>query len=269
LTFTDLSALKDRDQEIEYLLQRLRQDNEKLMKSDRIKDEFLSSISGDLRSPLTAIVGYLRLLKMEGLGPLGPSQRDAVESADKNARRLSSLVDDLLDLSRMDPGAVPLDFQELSSENLADHALESVKPLAESKEIRLSKEIAPGQLVADPGKLSRVLTHLLGNSIKFTQMGGSVTLVSRPWTEGQHPGWLFSVKDSGVGIAEEELERVFDHFYRMDDVTDHASSGSGVGLAVSRRIVEAHGGRIWAENVTGDSGVVFNVFLPQVALPGA
>jgi len=265
LTFTDLTGLKDRDQEIEYLLQRLRQDNEKSMKSDRLKEEFLSSISGDLRSPLTAIVGYLRLLKMEGLGPLSTSQMDAVESADKNARRLSSLVDDLLDLSRLDPGAVPLDYHEILSDALADEALEAAKPLAESKEIRLIKEVAPGTLVADPVKIARVLSHLLGNSIKFTQVGGTVSLGSHPWKEGQHPGWLFYVKDSGVGIPEEELERVFDHFYRMDDAVHHASSGSGVGLAVSRRIVEAHGGRIWAESMPKGPGVVFKVFLPQTA----
>jgi PAS domain S-box-containing protein len=265
LTVNDLTTLKDRDKEIEYLLQRLRQDNERLLQSDRLKDEFMSSISGDFRSPLTAIVGYLRLLKMEGLGPLAPSQRDAVESADKNAHRLSDLVDDLLDLSRLDPGSVPLDFQELSPESLVDQALESLKPLADNKEIRLVKESTPGRIMVDPAKFSRVLSHLLGNSIKFTQPGGLVTLGSLPWKEGQHTGWLFFVKDTGVGIPEEELERVFDHFYRMDDTINSASSGSGIGLAISRRIVEAHGGRIWAESSPTSPGVIFKVFLPQVA----
>jgi signal transduction histidine kinase len=265
LTITDLTTLKDRDKEIEYLLQRLRQDNERLLQSDRLKEDFMASISGDFRSPLTAIVGYLRLLKMEGLGPLSPSQRDAIESADKNAGRLSTLVDDLLDLSRLDPGSLPLDFHELSTEELIDQALAFFKTLANSKEILLKKESTPGHVMADPTKLSRVFTHLLGNSLKFTQPGGTVILGSHPWEDNHHAGWLFFVKDSGIGIPEEELEHVFDHFYRMNDTLNSTSSGSGIGLAVSRRIVEAHGGRIWAESAPNSSGVVFNVFLPQVA----
>lgn len=264
-TFTDRTLLKDRDKEIEYLLQRLRQDNERLVQSDRLKEEFIASISGDLRSPLTAIVGYLRLLRMEGLGALNEGQREAVASADENAKRLSELVADLLDLSRLDPGSTPLEMKELSVETLVEEAMEPYRRLAEQKGLRLLREVVPGRLVADPQKFSRVLVHLLGNSIKFTQAGGAVTVGAHPAHEGQQHGWLFFVRDSGVGIPEGELESVFDKFFRMELREGRAPIGAGIGLTVSRRIVEAHGGRIWAEGNPQGPGVVFQVFLPAAA----
>gem|GEM_PF-2859370 len=266
VTFVDLTPLKDRDKEIEYLLQRLRQDNDRLVQSERLKDTFLSSISGELRSPLTAIMGYLRLLKMEGLGSLNPGQAEAVESAHKNAKRLATLVDDVLDMSRLDPGSTPLDLQETSSEKLLNGFLAAFRPLAEKKGLRLATEIVPGDLLVDIAKIERVVSHLLRNALRYTQAGGTVTLGAHPHKDRQQAGWLIFVKDTGAGVPEAELESVFERFYRMDSHPHDSMAGLGVGLAVSRRIMEAHGGRIWAENVPGSPGVVFKVFLPQASL---
>ncbi len=264
LAIEDQTGLKDRDREIAYLLQRLRQDNERLAQADRLKEEFLSSVTGDLRSPLTAIVGYLKLLKMEGLGPLQQGQRDALEAADKNAQRLSGMVDDLLDMSRLDPGSVPLDYQEISIEKLLNEAIEDLSPMPSMKGIHISKEFSPGETLLDSAKIIRVLSHLLENSVKFTPSGGTIVLSAQPSKEGQQSGWLFSVKDTGVGIPEAERDRIFNKFHLMESVSTQRASGTGLGLSVSKRIVEAHSGHIWAEGAPDGPCAVFKFFLPNI-----
>ena len=264
LALSDKSVVQDLDREIQFLLQRLRKDGDQLARAEQLKDEFLSSVSGDLRSPLTAIVGYLKLLTREGFGPLNPGQRDAAEAADKSARHLSGLVEDLLDMARLDPSSMPLEFKECAVEPLVGEALAGSDAFAEAKHVILMRDVAPGTAHLDPAKIGRVLNHLLRNALKFTQDGGIVQLSAQPGRDGQRWGWLFSVKDSGPGIPEEERERVFGRFFLMGEEAARRTGGTGVGLAVSRRIVEAHGGRIWAEGLPDGPGVVFKVFLPEI-----
>jgi signal transduction histidine kinase len=230
---------------------------ERLRDMDRIKSDLLSNVSHELKTPLTAIKGGLENL-LDGLaGDLNEKQRRYLSRAHDNTEQLHRLINDLLDLSMLETGAVTLRPRAMSCTRLLEDAAESLRPLAERRGIGLyidpAEEIVT---VADRDRLMQVLFNLAGNSLKFTPPGGSVTLSARR----EPAGVMICVRDTGPGVPERELERIFDRFYQVPSSDGVKTGGTGLGLPIARSLVEMHGGRVWAESDPG--GTRFFVVLP-------
>jgi signal transduction histidine kinase len=242
------------------LQERMRREQE----AQRIKDDFLSIVSHELRTPLTSISGYAQLLegRMRGHGENG-KELDQVGVIREQSARMRRLVDDLLDVSRIDRrGGVGVEPEPI---DLALEITEAVNRARRQHPDRPIEVAVPGSLpiVADRDRIGQVITNLLDNAMKYSPDGGVVRATAVPEADGV----LVSVSDEGVGIPESLRDRVFDLFYQADgDAAQRRFGGLGLGLYISRAIVEAHGGRIWAEpNETAGRGTVMRVRLPQRA----
>ncbi len=225
------------------------------------KSDFLASMSHEIRTPMNAIMGIADLLAKTALTP---EQDKFVQIFRRSGANLRNLINDILDLSKVESSQLDLERTDFS---LADHlekVTEMVAPRAQEKGLTLVCEIAPGvsnELVGDPTRLRQVLLNLLGNAIKFTQ-SGSVSLRVESDANGAAPTALrFTVTDTGIGIAEEKLEHVFERFTQADSSTTRRFGGSGLGLTISRRLVELMGGRIWVESEV-DKGSLFAFAVP-------
>jgi signal transduction histidine kinase len=231
--------------------------NRKLLDLDRLKSEFLSTAAHELRTPLTSIKGFLRLL---GAGEkLTNDQIEYVGIATDNAERLYLLVNDLLDMSKLESGLMPIE-KTLKDPLIAfRHALSSVKPLADTKKIILVEDtpavMAP--LEADHPKLEQIAINLLGNALKFTPSEGQITLSVR----SEKSSLLLVIRDTGPGMPPEVLAHIFDKFYMAPGTSSSGVKGTGLGLTISQKLAELHGGRIWAESTQGQ-GSSFHVTIP-------
>jgi signal transduction histidine kinase len=230
---------------------------------DRLKNEFIQNVSHELRTPLAIVRGYAELLASGDLGQLQPEQQPPADIIARRARMLSNLMDDLtaiLEVETQGAKQEPVDLAELVHALLADFQV-----AAKNAGLTLAAEVAPDlPLVSgDPNHLRRVLDNLFGNAFKFTPAGGSVTLCAR--REG--PNVVLKVTDTGVGIPSDKLDRIFERFYQVDGSTTRRYGGVGLGLALVKEIVEAHGGHIVVESEAG-RGSVFTVTWPVLASPG-
>jgi signal transduction histidine kinase/CheY-like chemotaxis protein len=245
----------------------LAQINEELRRLDELKSEFLAMVSHELRTPLTAIVGYSRLLLRQVHGPLTPKQIEQQEAIFRSAQRLTDLINELLDVSRLESGRVELSPHPTDARRVADQAIAVVAVAAHAKRIRVVNAIEPGTpaVHADPERLQQVLVNLLSNAVKFTPDGGHVTL-----SAGRHKDqvWI-AVTDTGVGIAREELARIWDPFYQVESTLRRRHGGSGLGLTIVRRLVELHGGLVRAESEGENRGSRFTFTLPVATAPVA
>jgi signal transduction histidine kinase len=230
--------------------------NERLLALDRMKDEFLASISHEFRTPLTSIRGYAELLGEEDLVA---GQRDYVNVIDRNSARLVGLVDDLLLMAQIQGGVLPLELSEVVLNDLIVRAGEAAKPFAASKHIELDidteREIVTTR--ADPDRLGQVLDNLVSNAIKYTPDGGDVSITMT------HTGDVatIAVSDTGIGIPQAEQAQMFGRFFRTSNARDSGIEGSGLGLAITRGIVEAHGGSIGFNSLEG-VGTTFRLTVP-------
>jgi signal transduction histidine kinase len=260
----DMSNWKLAESKIRELVVELKEKNNTLLKLDRIKDDFLSTISHELRTPLTSILGYLKLLNREVGGKLAVDQKDYIETALRNGERLYDLINELLDLSRLESGRMELHMKKVVAADLLEEAVKTTLNLFLIRHVELHVQAPPRDIEVnvDEEKLFRVLVNLLGNAAKFTPERGHVALGAVRHVRNGNEGCLFFVKNDGPGIPEEDLKRIFDKFYRLEAHLRRETSGSGLGLAICTKLVELHGGEIWAENVdTG--GAIFKVFLPD------
>lgn len=221
---------------------------------EKLKNEFLSMVSHELRTPLTPMQVALGLLNSGKLGPLSDKGQHLVAIALSNTNRLRRLIDDLLDFQRLESGRVELNRQSHPLLDLLQQSLDTMRAMAEQDEVHL--EIAPMtpalqdcQVWADGDLLIQVLTNLISNAIKFSPPGSRVSFGLR---DGSEPGEIcLQVCDRGRGIPSNSLERVFDPFHQVDASDSRKKGGTGLGLTICRRIIEQHGGRIWAENLPG------------------
>ena len=224
---------------------------------DRAKDEFTSVVSHELRTPLTAIRGSLGLLGGGALGPLSEGGQKLVEMAISNTDRLVRLINDILDIERIDAGRIDIDPEPCDAELLVKHALASFDQIAAAAEVTLTADAQAAPLIADPHYLHQTLTNLISNAIKFSP-AGAVVHVSAEARDGHVH---FSVRDQGRGIPREHLDAIFRRFHQVDGSDSREKGGTGLGLAICRGIVERHGGRIWAESEPG-AGATFSFVLP-------
>ncbi|MDO9396855.1 MAG: ATP-binding protein, partial [Herbiconiux sp.] len=227
---------------------------------ERLKDEFAGLISHELRTPLSSILGYVELLRTDDDEPLSRQQQKYLGVVDRNARRLLQLVGDLLFTAQVDSGgfrvqAVPTDLPVLLRA-----ALESARPVAEAAGVELRAEIDPGRLVigVDPVRLGQAVDNILSNAVKFTPRGGSVTVTLEVAADEVR----ILVGDTGYGIAEHELHRLSERFFRAGTATTNAVQGVGLGLTITKAIVTAHGGRIDIASVLGE-GTSIAIVLPR------
>ena len=226
--------------------------------ANRLKDEFLSTLSHELRTPLTAIIGWTELL-IDGDLP-AEKQAKAVETIGRNARFQAQLIDDLLEVSRIITGKLRVNFNPCELRPVIEAALESIRPTAEAKAVRLESLLEPGSTLVygDVDRLRQVIWNLLSNAVKFTPRNGSVHV--KLLCTNSHA--LIAVTDSGEGIKRDFLPRVFDRFSQADGSTTRTHGGLGLGLAIVRHLVEIHGGTVRAESAGEGLGATFIVSLP-------
>ena len=258
----DITARKRLEEERQELLSREQLLRAQAETAGRMKDEFLATVSHELRTPLNAILGWATMLSK---GKLDPSiATRGIESIERNAKAQAQLIEDLLDVSRIISGKVRLDVKRTLLSVVVEEALDAVRPAFEAKSIRLAVNIDPAadQLRADPARLQQVIWNLLSNSIKFTPAGGSVKLTSKR-IDGMAE---ISVTDTGEGITAEFLPFVFDRFQQADSSATRRHGGLGLGLAITRHLVEMHGGTIEAQSDGSGRGATFTIRLPTPAV---
>jgi PAS domain S-box-containing protein len=245
--------------ERELLLDSERQARAEAERTSQLKDEFLATLSHELRTPLTAILGWAQVLRR------GSRDRDDLErglqTIERNARAQAQLIEDLLDMSSIASGKVQLEMQPLAPAALAAAAIESVRPAAEAKHIRIDKDFArmPGMVAGDANRLQQVLWNLLTNAIKFTPRGGAVRVGVR--RDGDYIA--ISVHDSGIGIKPSFLDHVFERFRQADSTTTRQHGGLGLGLSIVKHLVEQHGGAISVASDGEGQGACFTLRLPR------
>ncbi len=231
----------------------------RLRELDELKGRFFANISHELRTPLTLLLGPVELLRAHPALVRDERLQDCVETMHDNGMRLLKLINDLLDLVRLDAGRLKLNLVSVEVDSFLRGLLVAVRRFAEDRGLRVHHELQSDlvQLVADPDKLEKVFLNLLFNSIKFTPAGGRISLRAR--REGDHA--VFEVSDTGVGVANEQLPHLFERFWQADTSSHRKYQGAGIGLALSKELVELHGGTIKAESEVGH-GTTMVVHLP-------
>lgn len=230
---------------------------------ERMKDEFVSVVSHELRTPLTSIRGSLGLLAGGALGALSPKAQRMVDIAVNNTDRLVRLINDILDIERMESGTVSLNVVEGQAAGMMTQALDIVKPLAEKAKVKLEGEPLDSPLRADPDRVVQTLVNLLSNAVKFSGEGETVSLSARKVGNELE----FTVADQGRGIPPDKLDSIFGRFQQVDASDARVKGGTGLGLAICKSIVTQHGGKIWVESQLGH-GSQFRFTLP-IAGPAA
>ncbi|HYM07338.1 MAG TPA: PAS domain S-box protein [Terriglobales bacterium] len=236
----------------------LERKNREVERATRLKDEFLASMSHELRTPLNSIIGFSDLLAERGEEQFTPKQKRFIGHIQQGARHLLELINDILDLSKIEAGRLELKQEEFYAAAAAAEVLATVRPIATAKNIHVSNTLPEDLAIfADRLRFKQVLYNLLSNAIKFTPAGGSVSL------EGSNlrGSACLSVSDTGIGIPPEEQEAIFASFHQVGTTTKGVREGTGLGLAITKRLVEQHGGKIWVESEPG-KGSRFYFMLP-------
>jgi PAS domain S-box-containing protein len=260
IVLRDRTAWKLAQQERDALLERERAVRQEAEQASRMKDEFLATLSHELRSPLNAIVGWVHIARRQA-GDNGELTR-ALDTIERNVRAQTQIVNDLLDMSRIMTGQVRLDMQTLDLRDAVSNAVEAIRPAADAKRVRVEKSLAAniGWTKVDPARLQQVLWNLMSNAVKFTPPGGRVRVA----LERVNSHAEIIVQDSGVGIAPAFLPFVFERFRQEDSSTTRRHGGLGLGLSIVKSLAELHGGTVRASSPGEGQGSTFSVALPLV-----
>jgi signal transduction histidine kinase len=241
--------------------------NEELRKIDAMKSEFVSIASHELRTPLAAIKNAVQLMLSGKTGEINENQTKFLSMAERNINRLTNILNDLLNLSRIESGKIELKFEKVDLKGVLELTASSLTPQADVKSIQIEVEV-PEQLPTvhgDQEKIEQILTNLIGNSIKFTPEGGRILITAKLFLkerEGAYGDFVaVSVKDTGIGIPPEHLESIFEKFHQVESSLHRSVSGTGLGLAITKGLVEVHQGKIWVESEVGN-GSTFTFTLP-------
>lgn len=226
---------------------------------DRMKSEFVATVSHELRTPLTSIRGALGLVAGGYFGQLAEKGQRMLDIALNNTDRLVRLINDILDMERIESGTVPMNYAECNAGELVLAATDSMRPLAEKQRLRLLAAPADVFISADADRIMQVLTNLIGNAIKFSEAGATIDVeVTEKESEA-----LFRIRDHGRGIPADKLDSIFERFQQVDSSDAREKGGTGLGLPICRSIVSRHGGRIWVESSVGE-GSTFAFAIPRV-----
>ena len=239
--------------------------NRESEEANRLKTEFLRNVSHELRSPLQTVIGFAELLTEENAGPLTEKQKCFVGHIQADARHVLDLVNDLLDLSKIEAGRFELQLETFHIGPVIDEACSSIRPRATAKSLDIQTEVSiPGAVLADRLRFKQILYNLLSNAVKFTPVGGKVRVEAAPRNRFAE----ISISDTGTGIPEDKHQAVFDKFYQLRPATGGRSEGTGLGLAITKRLIEEHGGTIWLKSKPG-GGSCFTFTLPLVQFQAA
>lgn len=258
-THTDISTLKQTEMQ-------LQQANEELLRATRLKDEFLANMSHELRTPLNAILGMTEGLQDEVFGAITDQQKTALRTIEKSGVHLLSLINDILDIAKIESGQIKLEKTRVSVVSLCQSSLVFVKQQALKKNIKLHLDIPSDlpELEVDERRIRQVLINLLNNAVKFTPEQGKVVLEVAPRSQRLatgEPSLAIAVRDTGIGIAPENLSKLFQPFIQIDSALNRQYTGTGLGLALVKHLVELHGGEVTVSSELG-VGSCFTITLP-------
>jgi signal transduction histidine kinase len=242
-SYTELEQkVKERTNELE-------EANLRLRKADRLKSEFLANMSHELRTPLNSILGFAELLKEKAFGPLTDQQLQYLNNIANSGKHLLELINDILDLAKVDAGKIELHPEPFSVVQLIDEIHAIVRSIAKKKNIQVNREISPElqTITVDHSRFKQIMYNLLSNALKFTPENGTVTI----YVQSSKELVEFAVQDTGIGIALEDHDRIFNEFEQVDGSRARKYEGTGLGLALTKRLVELHGGKIWIESELG------------------
>jgi response regulator RpfG family c-di-GMP phosphodiesterase/signal transduction histidine kinase len=235
--------------QLEELTAQLQESNVKLKSLDELKTQFFANINHELRTPLTLMIAPLKAILEGGMGRLTPTLKDTLETVQRNGYKLLKLINNLLDLSKLEEGKMRLKVKVINLVEFIPPLLASVKPMADQRQLRLYYQHPPHplDLTVDPDQFEKVVFNLLSNALKFTNKGGKITV----YIEDKDQTVTMTVEDTGIGIPENMLESIFDRFSQVDGSKSRAQEGTGIGLALAREIVLVHKGTIRAESELG------------------
>ncbi len=239
--------------------------NAQIAEVSRLKSEFLANMSHELRTPLNAILGFSELLRDDLAGKITEKQRkDCLDNIHNSGKHLLSLINNVLDLTKIEAGRMDLVYEEFGVDSALREVLNVVRALAMKKEIDISRLVEPedGLLIADKNKFKQVLYNLLSNAIKFTPPAGRVFVEARLSDERLR----LTIKDSGIGIPKEQQHQIFGAFYQVQSASNREYTGTGLGLALTKKLVELHGGTITFDSAPGQ-GTAFTVEMPVRPAP--
>ncbi|MDO8725306.1 MAG: PAS domain S-box protein [Candidatus Methanoperedens sp.] len=241
-------------------------ENERLVYASKAKNEFLSNMSHELRTPLNAVIGFSELLKMKTIGDLNEKQEGYVDNIRYGGKHLLNLISDILDLSKIDAGKMELVIENISVPETLDQTIVMVEEMAKKSNVSLIKELSPDLefIEADKQRFIQILFNLLSNAIKFNRKKGGIVTVT---TNREGDMAKFSVSDTGIGIKEEDKNKLFNDFEQLDSGITRKYGGTGLGLAITKKLVELHGGKMWVDSEFG-VGSTFTFLLPIKANKG-
>jgi len=270
------SELQDALSHIERVNTRLRQANERLTEANRAKSEFLANVSHELRTPLNAIIGFSDLLRDDNVGRLNEQQHEFMRDIHESGEHLLRLINGILDLSKIEAGKMEIHRERFAIADAVDDAVAMVTPQAALKGLRLRVDGADSsaQVLLDPGMCRQILLNLLSNAIKFTPSGGEVRVGLR--REG--PDLTIEVSDTGIGISREDAQKIFEEFYQVDGSYSRNYGGTGLGLALVRKMIQMQDGQIEVQSTPGEGAhftihfagaVVAELAPPSIEIPPA
>jgi signal transduction histidine kinase len=255
-----LAELTRSRRELEQANHDLQEANEKLRQVDEMKSRFISTIAHEVRTPLNALTGLLMVLSRDKSEPLSPRQQETVGRLEKSTQMLIRLVNDLLDLSRLQARRMQIKIQEFDAAELLDSIVTGLKQTASDKGVDLRLEVNSDlpAIISDPTKIAQVVTNFASNAIKFTPAGGAV-VINAARDAGEM--WHVEVADTGIGINEDQIPLIFEEFQQVNISNPHHGGGTGLGLPISKRLVELLGGRIKVQSAPG-AGSTFTAIWP-------
>lgn len=247
------------EKKVEERTKELRQANIALEKANRLKSEFLATMSHELRTPLNAIIGFAEVLRDEVIGPLNGDQKGCLDDIHSSGQHLLSMINNILDFTKIEAGKFELKYEEFSLETVIAEVLHAISEFSDKKGISIHTHIHANipHIVADKIKFKQIMFNLLSNAVKFTAKNGTITINAKLVEQYVQIG----VSDTGIGIKSEDIDKLFKPFFQLNSSYSRRYEGTGLGLVLTKHLVELHGGKIWVESDYG-KGSTFTFTLP-------